>query len=507
MPRSKLRHRATCTGGDPKAAPTTDRALHVDHATIVWVEGQILCVGGGSPDLPLPTAVGVALLARSLISKMLVPDAGTESEGIIAKPGENELEDVELGEGAEPDAVVTVTAENGSLLAVPPAPLVKNRWPFVCISTLGAMLVALFFLNYGIHAAIFLSTLQQERHFSHEGDSPSRREQDGLSSLDQDSLSSHEQGGLVSGPPHGSRCIPPCPAAPPPPFPPPSPPPTSAPPAPLLPPSPPPPPPSSPLESPPPPSLPGPPSAQPALPPPPPPPPQPLASMLNLRFSSGHASNDLSRAGVLLHLFDDIEDQARPWRGCPHGNARPGAGSECATYGNRLSCSIISSRLGTSVFTDGAGVVYNPNSASVLCAYGGDGGTRKYPEDGCGTQWCPKERYQVQGINYPGEFAWQTAWCDGLPHHPGRLWAVLHGAEGRAHVNEVVIDALAIETALPSAVDAFFFVKGGAGRARAEAAHQAFLREMNLEPASFPLLAFDPANHQAPFHAADHATG
>ena len=40
--------------------------------------------------------------------------------------------------------------------------------------------------------------------------------------------------------------------------------------------------------------------------------------------------------GLLVHQFDETEDKQRPWRGCPNGIARPGAGDECARFGSTL---------------------------------------------------------------------------------------------------------------------------------------------------------------------------
>lgn len=175
----------------------------------------------------------------------------------------------------------------------------------------------------------------------------------------------------------------------------------------------------------------------------------------------------------------------------------PGAGSECQTYGNRFSASIVNARL----FTEGskkiqlfsttdAGVVYSP--AIVLnCVYGGDGGTRKFPEDGCGTEYCDPIRSRRDG------------WCDGLPHHTSNVGDMLEHLPGSGY-NEVMINTKSIDDQLPGVVDAIFYVRGSdASLRRAREVHKKFIDQYHLDAATFPLLRLDPQHLDQPFIAAD----
>lgn len=108
-------------------------------------------------------------------------------------------------------------------------------------------------------------------------------------------------------------------------------------------------------------------------------------------------------------VFDETEDATQPWRGCPVGAFREGAGHDCVEFGNRLSASIIRRSMqererGGSIAlytSSGAGTIYNPRYTTINCAYINDGGTRSKPFDGCGNDWCPVPV--------------QDPWCGGLP--------------------------------------------------------------------------------------------
>lgn len=227
--------------------------------------------------------------------------------------------------------------------------------------------------------------------------------------------------------------FPPPPSPPPPSMPPPSPPPEPPcpppplapppnPPMPNPPPSPPPPPPPSPFPSPPPP-----PSPLPAPPPspsprPPPSPPPPTVMQLNQRYLHGRPSNHLLEAGVLVHMFDQTESKAEPWRGCPDHVGTDADGGECTLFGNRLSTSMIwSGHSGVYGGYRPGGIVLSPYPewTRVLCIYGSDGGTRHGGDfDGCGTEFCNKDDAR-------------DGWCDGLPHKPDKLAQVLQWFAGQ----------------------------------------------------------------------------
>lgn len=158
----------------------------------------------------------------------------------------------------------------------------------------------------------------------------------------------------------------PLPLQPPPPLLPPPPPPS-----PKVPPPPLPPPVTHPLQPPPPLHPPPPPSPPPPRPPPTPPPspkaPQgAIVNAINARFRRGHPSNDLEKAGVLLHIDDMLQDPREPWRTCQSG--------WCAERGNSVdheSCSIVNARTPppSHIYTGGMGYILSPSVTEIACSY------------------------------------------------------------------------------------------------------------------------------------------
>lgn len=198
-------------------------------------------------------------------------------------------------------------------------------------------------------------------------------------------------------------------------------------------------------------------------------------------------STTLSQVGIVIRQFDNCEDAARPWRGCPDHVAREGAGSECALNGNRFSASIINQKLwraGGRLFSaTRSGVIYAPAGVQINCAYNSDGGSRD-SADGC------------KGGNFCGDPS--DLWCDGRPHRPSDLASVL-SKPGSGGYNEVILDVGYLDAHLPSAVDGFFYVKGQS-KSAAQRARNTFLAENSrIRPADFPLIAIDPRNRERPF--------
>ena len=86
------------------------------------------------------------------------------------------------------------------------------------------------------------------------------------------------------------------------------------------------------------------------------------------------------------------------------------------------------------------GVVYS-SAVKINCAYGGDGGTRKYPSDGgCSQMMCPSET---------------DLWCQGVAHPASQMSAVYSQRPGNGY-NEVRLNAshACTRTTRPLAADA-----------------------------------------------------
>ena len=179
-----------------------------------------------------------------------------------------------------------------------------------------------------------------------------------------------------------------------------------------------------------------------------------VRDLLNRRYRTGHATNDLSQAGVLVHTFDGHLDPQHPWRTI-HGGWME-------QYSFILSASIINARK-SGLFNRNGGVVLSPRS-TTLCSYPYDGGAMDY-QYGCGPSMC-SEPDNVWGCAFP----------------PSMLYRMLQMFYGRfqSPYNEVVVRADGI------IIEAFV-----AGRNNDVAAmHARTLTHFGLTSAQLPLLRF-----------------
>ena len=223
--------------------------------------------------------------------------------------------------------------------------------------------------------------------------------------------------------------------------------------------------------------------------------PQPaIIDALNAHFRDGKPSSNLAEVGLILRQFDATEDDKQPWRGCPGHVVAEGAGNECRIYGNRFSASIVNAALFRSekkvqLFSKlDAGVIYSPR-VTLNCVYGGDGGTRKLPEDGCGKEFCDPSQSK------------RDSWCNGLPHHSSHIGDVLANLRGGGY-NEIFINTQSIDDLLPESVVAIFYPRGSVlGVRRAREVHRDFVRKFKLDARTHPLVRFDLNNLERPFLA------
>lgn len=215
----------------------------------------------------------------------------------------------------------------------------------------------------------------------------------------------------------------------------------------------------------------------PSMPPAPPPfmpPAQPsmardVVIALNARYRAGHASNVLAEAGVLVHVFDQLEDWGndRGYRPCRSG--------WCNGRFDHESCSVINIHL-PAIYphhsSDG-GVVL-ASSVPVACSFPGDGGTQKKTiEQLCNrTQCSPQER----GLPH--------SQCSFGPNQLGDMLRAHQSRKGGVPYNEVVVSSRTWEERLPWSVEAF--IDGG----RAAAAHRSFLRDFPDRRGRTPLVNY-----------------
>ena len=206
-------------------------------------------------------------------------------------------------------------------------------------------------------------------------------------------------------------------------------------------------------------------------------------------------SSRLEDVGVLVHGIDATEDPDRPWAVCPTTS------SDCGFLSDRMSASLIWRDKGPMAFGGGGGVVLNPNATRVLCAYGGDGGTRgktcKPPGltsscvPGCamsaGDSWCDAQKAG-------------SSWCDGHPWRSEDLSTFVEYDGGMTTYNEAIIDGFFWNTHLPHSIEALIGSPGDPGAVRL---HERFLATYRLTARDVPLVTFDKDEPDCPFHPFD----
>ena len=224
---------------------------------------------------------------------------------------------------------------------------------------------------------------------------------------------------------------------------------------------------------------------------------------LNRRFAEGQPSNDLSEAGVLVRMFDSMDDGAhgKPWLPCP------ASGAWCSDNvpGPRWAASIINSAV-RKVYSHSGGFILRPSGTKVMCAYPADGNSQ-------GITCLPgKERSRCT----PGCTKSCTDVDYGCSFPPDRLKDALQAQlnNGRARsYNEIVTDVLEIERNLPDSIQAGFYMTGSSNRERAAAqkAHADFLTAYGLTVLDVPMVVLTlsdaPGGSDSPFVLEDEWRG
>lgn len=156
--------------------------------------------------------------------------------------------------------------------------------------------------------------------------------------------------------------------------------------------------------------------------------------------------------------------------------------------------------------------VLNPFVGVAMCAYGGDGATRGKicQPPGRSASCVPACMPNVDEATGDSQHAYD-AWCDGTgdyfcasrPWRPRDIGIMLdkdREATGRSEsrdehhaYNEIVLDGLAHNAALPSSIEAFL-VGSNDDLAKTLTLHARFLAEYGLTATDVPLLRYRPEN-------------
>lgn len=237
--------------------------------------------------------------------------------------------------------------------------------------------------------------------------------------------------------------------------------------------------------------------------------------MLNDWWSVGAPSGDVSKAGVLVHIFDNTENDmsakqsiglgaetAEAWLPCD-------ARAWCGGFSGRFSASIINRHQNTIFHSQTtAGIVISPHTG-IHCSYPFDGGTMQKlcPPDapsgcfpGCATElgeanWCAHDDawFFEASANI-----WNCAF------RPADLEAMLrhHLLHRVGQYNEVVVDTTSYARNLPGSLLAVFFLSqsvGGSGESewKARDVHRRF--HDRFPDARVPLVRLDVTSEREAF--------
>jgi hypothetical protein len=124
----------------------------------------------------------------------------------------------------------------------------------------------------------------------------------------------------------------------------------------------------------------------------------PLVAELNDRFASGHASNDLSIAGVVMRQFDGLEDMEWPWTPClPRATCSPlpsfrrrnttweetapllidplfgQSQCPCQKLVDRVPATVVNQKVPRLFLPSRGGIVVDAGELELLCSYATDG--------------------------------------------------------------------------------------------------------------------------------------
>lgn len=261
------------------------------------------------------------------------------------------------------------------------------------------------------------------------------------------------------------------------------------------------------------------------------------ASHVNELFRRGSPSNNLGQVGLIIHQFDELEVFGREWEMCTGGG--------CTCQGRhlhgRISASIVWQGLRERkdrvniplAFGDRAGILMNGKVLEITCGFGIDGSS--YQDNsrfnpGCHSfcdastildpygnlkdeahgDWAYESNLMACGFTGGPASGWRPTDLKRLLetyHKYGHDWTPPGWHSG---YNEMIFSSDKYNKALPSAVLAFFVLKGqpregqmrgqdGGRDANFPQLHQDFLNTYGISAQQVPMLEFDPSNWETPF--------
>ena len=267
---------------------------------------------------------------------------------------------------------------------------------------------------------------------------------------------------------------------------------------------------------------------------------------INRRFRDGQPSNNLSLVGVIIHQLDGTEDAQERWRPCFAASGQPESQTKqrmtlfskrCVN--DRISASIVNSKMLRIYDPSGPGIVIAPSAARVLCSYPGDGlsrgktCTRPGTTDGCvpgcwvntaayKSRWCSRDNFRDAAIATRVRSRRDASSCAWRATQTREMLESMLGANSDAAAsaswNELIIDPNFYMMQLPRAVEAIFYPIGNVrAEVRARSLHARFVSRFstaqNATWSAPPLLSLDAVggsirpfrSESQPFQLANHS--
>ena len=185
---------------------------------------------------------------------------------------------------------------------------------------------------------------------------------------------------------------------------------------------------------------------------------------LNLRFTNGGPSDTIEHGGLLVHMFDNLQDPIEPWHVCRTGWCSSG-------WVEHLSCSLINHQV-PALYTYTVGFILSAQ-VPFVCAYPSDGGTQGRPMGGCyekaacsSTHWW--------GCQFPANDLYSAIETQ-IAHNSGSY-------------SEYVVATTDWEANLPHTIEAIVCRDDCES---AKAIHLAFLSTYNQTASDTPLVYYD----------------
>ena len=244
---------------------------------------------------------------------------------------------------------------------------------------------------------------------------------------------------------------------------------------------------------------------------------------LNDQFAGGTYSDDVSKAGLLLHQWD-FEDASTRWRPCAWNASAP---TQCvrefSDQGDRTSCSLANANVsiqdGTvQLFsyppgkwqpsnTTPGGVIVSPAHAHVKCAWSSDSGSMDRREAGCGCHNTTAGNVTPAACNASCESAWVQEHGGQCSWGAGEMSSMLHQMYHFHFIyNEVIVDPQLWIANLPDTIVAFWYATNHPLRPcnatcvnNTRQAYTGFVQTYPEAKGKVPLLALDVFGGPRPF--------